>query len=47
LAEKARANMCEDPKEREEILRRLREKIRKIVKCKNCFRIMSTRIIQR
>jgi len=43
--EKRRAMQTDDPKEREQILKDLRDKIRKIVKCKRCFRVISERIV--
>jgi len=44
--EQRRALLTNDPKERQEIIKRLREKIKQIVKCKNCQRIISQRIIE-
>ena len=44
--EQRKAMATNDPKEREEILRKLKEKIRKIVKCQRCQRIISSRIIE-
>lgn len=44
--EQRRAMLTSDPKERAEIIRRLKEKIRMIVKCKNCQRVISQRIVE-
>lgn len=44
--EQRRAMATSDVREREEILARLKEKIRRIVKCKRCQRIISSRIIE-
>jgi hypothetical protein len=41
IEEQYRALKATDPREREEIMRRLKEKIRKIVKCKRCLRVIS------
>lgn len=44
--EQVRALKTSDPREREEIIRRLKEKIKMIVKCKRCQRVISQRIIE-
>lgn len=41
IEEQYKALKTSDPREREEIMKRLREKIRKIVKCKRCLRVIS------
>ena len=44
--EQRKAMLTSDPKERAEIIRRLKEKIKMIVQCRNCSRIISQRIIE-
>ena len=43
--EQERAMKTKDPKERAEIIKRLRDRIRKIVKCQRCHRIISSKIV--